>query len=134
MKKPLPSGAEMWAKTDNVKAHVLQLLQSVPGTRGDDRLLEYYHRVRYEGWTPWRPLSNNAAIEMVRNWVSAESIIRRRAEIQNEKNPDGSWKNPELRPKERTQRKRGAREEAATNYYGVGGYRLTDFVSPEEIA
>ena len=132
MKPPLPSGAEMWNKTESVKEHVRQLLESIPGTRGDDRLLEYYHRIRYEGWQPWHKMTNNDAIAMVRQWVSAESIIRRRAEIQNAKNDDGSWKYPHLRPKERTIRKRTARENAASHYYGTG-YKLSDFISPEGV-
>lgn len=133
MKPHLPSGAEMWQKTDRVYDHVMQILEAIPGTRGDDRLLEYYHRIRYEGWRPWKSMTNNNAIEMVRRWVSAESIIRRRAEIQNATNPDGSFKYPHLRPKERTQRKRGAREEAAEHYYSDGSYRLTDYIAPEAV-
>ena len=130
-KPPLPSGAEMWAKSDSVKLRVHQLLVAIPGTRGDDRLLEIFYRVRYEGWKPWRAMPMNDAIQMVRRWMSPDTLVRRRQEIQNALNPDGSYRYPHLRPTKRTARKRETREEAVHNYYG-GGYRLTDFESGEQ--
>lgn len=153
--KPLPTGAQMWAKTDKVWDHVFYILEKYPGARGDDRLLEYWHRVIYEGWRPWVKMTNNQAIAMVRHWMSGETLIRRRAEIQNaveyqvgdqwvdedampkpyvkasaQETLTWRWKYPHLRATERTARKRAAREDGAYDYYTGGQTRLPSHAVP----
>lgn len=157
-KPPLPSGAEMWQKTDKAYDNIFQLLTEVPRTRGDDRYMELEYRIRYEGYRPWVKMNKNQAIQLWHRFMSAETLIRRRAEIQNhvEYGINGEWideakmpkpyykkvcmenipwryKHQHLRPSERVRRKRGAREEGAFDYYtNNGNYRLPQFVSPEE--
>ena len=119
----LPSGAEMWNKSEKVKTGVMWLLKNRPSTKGCDRATIWFYWKYYDGWDPYKPTT----MKIFRRLTSSETIRRRRQEIQNAKNLDGSWKNPELRPSLRTNIKRGVRREAVSNYYGAG-YKQMDLV------
>ena len=115
MKKILISGYKMWNKSEPVKSFVKWCLENRPGTRGDGRLLNYFVWRYYDGID----LQNGLTIKKMRKLTNPETIRRRRAEIQNAKNEDGSWKYPDLRPTEKTQIKREGHKPSFVGLYLV---------------
>lgn len=110
-----PSGAKMAERTRKVKDQVKSILEEFPSTRGNDTLLIYrllrrfYPHIKIT-FTTFEQLFYIPAFETMR---------RRRQELQAEF--------PELRPTERTMRKRLRREKAFHNMFGRG-LTLEDYI------
>lgn len=118
-KQPLPSGREMWEKSEPLKKFIEWCLKNRPGTRGDDRILTYFVWRYYDH----QDVHHGLTIAKIRLCTDEGTIRRRRQELQKA--------NVELRPSERVQHKRNAREDAIHDYYGIGCYKLNDYLTPE---
>jgi len=103
---PNPSGSEMWNRASNDKTRVKTILQTVPGTRGDDRLLHFWVCLRFYGVNILR---DKLSFAQFRALPAQETLARRRREIQET--------NEELRPAERTLKKRARRENQYIQHY-----------------
>jgi hypothetical protein len=104
----------MVARTEKVKDRVRRILQEYPPTRGDDCQLLFRYLRRYHPDIRFSPKQFEALLYM----PSPETLTRRRREIQ--------IALPDLRPTERTVKKRARNEHAYHGYYGKG-MALSDF-------
>lgn len=117
---PLPSGSEMWSKSQPLLDFIKWCLRNRPGTRGDDRILTYYVWRYYDRVD----IHHGLTIEKIRLCTDEGTIRRRRQELQND--------NPDLRPTQRVQHKREMRAEAVHAYYSNG--TLADYAAMGAVA
>lgn len=103
---PPPTGSDMLNAYTKIEDRVKHILEIRPACKGNDKLLIYYYLKFY---APFIKLSFKKIEQLIDYCPAFESITRSRRHVQE--------LNPELKPTERTQKKRFKREVAMHDYF-----------------